>query len=837
MQKLDRYLSDYLIILVILILATIVMTWPLAATLGTQIPGSEGDAWEHLWTFRWVKEALISQSDIFYTNQIFYPQGTSLATHNFAWLHILLWLPLQAIFGEGAAYSLLFLSTFVFNGFAVYLLVFTLTGQKLAGILSGFIAAFWPNILSHHDHPNLIVTAWVALTLLAIYHVFQTNHWRYAVLGGIFLALTGITRWQSLVLGGIAIVLYYLFQVSRQRLSAKSKQIITNALIINGIALLVMLPLLLKQFASAANLGTTIEGVASSGGQSDLLAYFLPNRFHPWWGSDVFDLLYDSLQTNKVFVAFLGYTTLILMGLSLLYARKQVRFWVGLAVVYILLALGGELLINGQGLFPLPYRLIESTFLGALIRTPDRFNVFLSIPIAVLAGFGAKVILERGRNGENGRLRHLLVATCMLFILVEYAVRFPTLPLHDFSNWYNILAQEEGEFAILEWPMSDKSYDEDYMQYQSIHHKPIVGGSVARPVAESYAFVEQLPALKGRSTSKAAPQDVVNVGSQLNALANSNVKYLVFHKQLMNDQDLQSWQNWLHIDAIYEDDKVLVYKTDLTVGRDTSFTPLTFNGLGIIESSVEPRTVLQGQPLDIHIRWGTKERLTEPFTVCFRLVDTVGRWWQSDCSELSAVWLTEMWERNEMVDGNYQITPSPYLTNGTYRLIADVSGSYDDYSIMLGYVQLEAQARTFAHIPAEKLVAQWENRIGLTDYQFIQATSQQIQLNLSWSARQRMGSYKLFIHLVDEETDEIVAQVDTVPRNWTYPTSWWEKGEIIEETIALTLEEPLQETKQYSLWLGFYDPDTGERLTVQTDNPKLTVEMDRLKIQQFSSTN
>lgn len=81
------------------------MTWPLAAQLGTHIPGFIGDSFVHLWTFEWVKAALLSGQSPFYTDLLFYPRGTSLIFHNIAWMNFLGWLILQVFVGGAAAYS------------------------------------------------------------------------------------------------------------------------------------------------------------------------------------------------------------------------------------------------------------------------------------------------------------------------------------------------------------------------------------------------------------------------------------------------------------------------------------------------------------------------------------------------------------------------------------------------------------------------------------------------------------------------------------------------------------------------------------------------------------
>ena len=96
----------------------VVMTWPIAGRLGSAFPASGGDAWVHLWTFNWVKEALQTGQSPYFTNLLFYPDGVSLFYHNIAWLHIAAWLPLQTLVGAEAAYSRILLAICARNGFA-----------------------------------------------------------------------------------------------------------------------------------------------------------------------------------------------------------------------------------------------------------------------------------------------------------------------------------------------------------------------------------------------------------------------------------------------------------------------------------------------------------------------------------------------------------------------------------------------------------------------------------------------------------------------------------------------------------------------------------------------
>jgi hypothetical protein len=88
-----------------------------------------------------------------------------------------------------------------------------------------------------------------------------------------------------------------------------------------------------------------------------------------------------------------------------------------------------------------------------------------------------------------------------------------------------------------------------------------------------------------------------------------------------------------------------------------------------------------------------------------------------------------------------------------------------------------------------------------------------LRLTLHWQAAEQPDtSYKVFVHLYDSATGAIVAQKDAVPRDWTYPTNWWNEGEVVSDQVELPIGDVPQGT--YRLAVGFYHPDSGERLAV-----------------------
>ena len=204
-------------ILLVYELLALAMTWPAVARLETHIAGGRWDTLVHQWTFWWVRESIATGLNPFETHLLFYPVGVSLASHNIAWLNIALWLPLQAVIGRYPAYSLLFISTFALNGFAMYLLAREWIGRSWPAFIAGLVFGFWPYTMSHTDHPNMIFICWVPFALLSLHRTLEGGRKRHAILSGIFIALIGITRWQLLVIGGVSLAMYVLHRCLADR--------------------------------------------------------------------------------------------------------------------------------------------------------------------------------------------------------------------------------------------------------------------------------------------------------------------------------------------------------------------------------------------------------------------------------------------------------------------------------------------------------------------------------------------------------------------------------------------------------------------------------------------
>ncbi len=805
-------------------LLTVVMTWPLVARLGTHLPGIGNDLWTHQWTFWWVKQSLLEGHSPFYTDLLFHPQGVSLAYHNIAWLNIAAWLPLQAVVGGLAAYSLVFIAFLALNGFTMYLLARELTGSPPAAFIGGLVYGFWPYTLSHYDHPNMVVVCWLPLVLLYLHRTLEGGRRRDALLAGLFLALTGLTRWQLLIMGGVVVGLYVLYRLLSKR-SCRTRRtlglLMLTGLVAGTLLVPLALPMVSAQLTRAYPDDIFID--EQDWGQTDVLAYVLPSRYHPLWGDAAFRL-YQNFIVNKVYVAFLGYTTIALAVAGAAKDWRRARFWVLAAVVYVALALGPQLRVNGQ-LYPqapMPYRLIGDLFFVRILRKPDRFNVFLALPVGMLVSLGMAALLRpelaeglrRWPFHRKSAVAVALVGIAGVLILGEYCpVPYTTVPAVT-PAWYSQLALEPGRFAVLDLPMQIQTVDKRYMFYQITHGKPLVEGRVARLPREAFAFVDSVPVLQELRQVNVMDPDLMDVSHQLRLLAEADVRYIIFHKKFIAPEQLAACQDWLTFEPCHEDTDLIVYRTDPRLGRDFVLDYDLTDGIGLIQATFTPTSTTQDGLVQVDARWGSVTAPDQNFDICLSLTSIAGEVAQSRCETLSPTWPTSRWDADEVVRSAYALQVNPFLEAGTYTLtltLADGYGRAVGNPASLGSLRVEALPRVFVTPqPTHPLQVVWGDVILLRGYD-LQLSVELLELTLYWQAQRRMGSsYKVFVHLVDAATGDIVGQDDAVPRRWAYPTNWWERGEVVEDTIPLSLNGV--PPGRYRLVLGLYDQGTGERL-------------------------
>jgi len=91
-----------------------------------------------------------------------------------------------------------------------------------------------------------------------------------------------------------------------------------------------------------------------------------------------------------------------------------------------------------------------------------------------------------------------------------------------------------------------------------------------------------------------------------------------------------------------------------------------------------------------------------------------------------------------------------------------------------------------------------------------------VTVTFYWQAvRRPRAAYTVFVHVLGAD-GQLVAQADSQPQSGSYPTSFWDEGEVVEDShpILIPAEVP---PGQYAIEIGLYRLDTGERLPVNGD--------------------
>jgi hypothetical protein len=545
-------------------LLTFILTLPIGLRLSTEVPGG-GDAWQHVWNLWWVKEALLTyHTNPYHTDLLFYPEGANLYFHTLVLTAGLMGIPLQlAGLNLITTYNLILLLSFVIGGYGAYLLCRYLTRNDWASFVGGAVFAFAPYHMAHmFGHMNLASLQWMPFYVLLLLKAADApgggkrNIRRgalYAAGAGALLALNAYTEWLYAIflvmLTGVMVAWRVLLPSERRAARESHLGWAESALrltLLVGTFVVLTAPVLLPMLDEAR------KGYAQQPPQevlfysADLVSALLPSELHPVWGKAVERAVqgippYLPLKNPSERVLTVGFVALALALFALWRLRRErhVRFWAFTGTLMWLLSLGPVLQVLGRTEFtafgvtvPLPYVLVYKLPLLSIMRTPARLTVLVLLALAVLAASALAALMSwaanRDATARSGvpALAGVVAVVVPLLILFEYlAVPFPTVPPGWNVPIYQRIAQEHGRFAVLELPLRPFS---DYMAYQTIHGKPLVGGYLSRQ--PPYRLPEENSAVHyvldtTRLDDPVAAQ--VTEGRGVERLSTANIKYVI----------------------------------------------------------------------------------------------------------------------------------------------------------------------------------------------------------------------------------------------------------------------------------------------------------------------
>ena len=568
-------------VLVILPLAVIAITWPTFPRIFDAdefwLHVAMNDKWLRIWDAWHIGQVLAGQAELYYTDGIFYPAGTTLRFYSFVYPSALLLIALKAVMAVDDAYNLLFLLILCFNGFCGYALIQHLIKDKWISVFGAAVFAVATPFPYGQTVPDLITIGTVPLTVYFFSRSVVERRQRFAGLAGVCAGVTAFI--------GVYVYAFILLSVgilaAFKALSLWKRPAFWRALLLfifvsGAIGALRFYPMLVNR----EDLRLGLQTYEDKSRSNDFLEHFALTS-NPLTGP-VFrlalnatpDYEYEGIRPEYK-EAYLGYINLFLIAWAIFRAPRRRRLlpWIAILLVFAIMRLGHYFTFNDIEFTAvlLPKRFLTEWFPSIFgnIGFPEYYQIGVVMPLAVLACYGLGALVQ----SKPVKARTLVVIICILIVCIEFYT--PRLgqtidrQATAFVAW--LRSEPEDQIKLVHLPFSDgpTSY---YFYMQALTGYPHANGISSRlkHSVRRYIFGNLLLRTWDYSRSvHCLKHNEQSFTAALEQLLEDGFTHIVVHNWLFGDQFIM--QTFENIPAAYDDGFVSVYRLrDLRLSCDAN---------------------------------------------------------------------------------------------------------------------------------------------------------------------------------------------------------------------------------------------------------------------------
>lgn len=529
--------------------------------------GTSHDVYIYFWDTWYGKQFLTGQADRFYTNVIFYPEGTPLTFHPFFVAHIIVVNALGLLMPASNAFTLAYLLIIGACALAAYIYLRWLFNDKWIALLGAVVFGLSPNVVGHPNHPAIAFVAFIPLAVYCLHRGMITNRPILVVAGGL---LTGLTTLITLYNFVCLLITLGLFILALAATRWRDKRFWLNiglfALAISISSLYRVYPI----FSQSDSIAQVAMWHGPNEVKTDAISFLVNHK------SLLFSRImesnpqaFSSGQMSET--SYLGYLPLLLVGFGLFdtKTRRKMAPWLFLCVIFLILRLGSQLVVNGT-VYPdirLPKYYLNQIFpvVFASFWEADHFMIGALMPFSALVCFGLVALRERIRPARKPAFILALVA----IVTLEYHIPTPTdriFPVGDgeisrerlaFLDW---LQQEGGDIRLINLPMGRQN-SKLYNLYQVLSGFPHAEGAISRTPDSAFDYIRAnrvLNAWKQQQPISCMSIDRETYIGGLAQLEDDGFSHVVHHR------DHYDWQyvgdSFKSVDPAYADEFVLIYR-------------------------------------------------------------------------------------------------------------------------------------------------------------------------------------------------------------------------------------------------------------------------------------
>jgi|GEM_PF-3531022 hypothetical protein len=434
----------------------VLFTYPLVFNMD-RVNGS-GDPAVMVWSMAWIQNAIISDASLYDAN-IFYPTANTLAYTDLLLPSAVATLPIYLLTGNPLInFNVILLLTYILSGYTVFLLAKRIMARMPhalpASLFAGAVYALCPYRMGHITQLNSMTTYLLPLILLFMHKYLEDGRKpRDLFFVALFFALNATSGFYYGIFATLMMATFFIVWSLIKREFPKKKDFIYGAVFFGLFG--IVLAYVLWPYLALSGAEDHSRPVEQAAGGSVIPAALLtspPESLLLGWTPEALGTSNEDGKPMYELTLYPGLAVAALAAFGLFFGRIRThsKLYALLGLVIFVFSLG-PLIPLGDINIPLPFYLLYEFVPGfGSLRVPARMWAIIMIPIAVLAAFGLRKLMEI----LGGNKATLAVIAVSIFTIFEF---LPTLPVDRFIDRgpptlepaYEYLAENAGPQTVV----------------------------------------------------------------------------------------------------------------------------------------------------------------------------------------------------------------------------------------------------------------------------------------------------------------------------------------------------------------------------------------------------
>ncbi|HJZ13581.1 MAG TPA: glycosyltransferase family 39 protein, partial [Acidobacteriota bacterium] len=408
----------------LLVLLTLIFSYPTIFHLATYLPCSHPDAWQFVWNIFNFRELITEGKDPYFTDYMFHPLGTSLLLHNYTEFNDVVGLFLSPFFNDVAITNLMGMLATISSGVGVYMLARHLSGNLVAAVFAAIAFAFSPfrmNRLTFQMH--MALTQWIPFALLVFLKCSDTGKLRYALLTGLFFSLAYYCNPYF----AVYLLIAFLLMLPCGLLLFPNWRRVTflKHLVVAGIvAIVLLLPVALrfyKDYQEKTVYSYRYKKEASARIQRYFQRGFMNRYLNDLLGQSHLNKMVGKITRERKYSDITPGWVALAVGLGWIYCvfryrQKKLMMLSFVAFGFFLLSLGPIISVASTELRMPFYWYTKIPYINHA-RIPERFAIMVTLILSLTGAYLLALIIPR----LNGKKRGVMMAILFTLLLFELA--------------------------------------------------------------------------------------------------------------------------------------------------------------------------------------------------------------------------------------------------------------------------------------------------------------------------------------------------------------------------------------------------------------------------------